>query len=264
MQLDPNDRLADKVAAGLVARRERGRWRTTQENAFALLALADYATRREADVPHHRVRAWIGDRAVIDARVTKRDDVRRGGSVPLDAVRDTTGTTAIVLAKKGTGRVHWRVGVKWTEADPPARSQGLVLATRILDEHGEVVTRMTVGRRYRVEVRIATDTPQQHIAVELPLPGGVDAIDRSLGHGVAARIASTVDSSALSHVELRADRAMLFFDELEPGRTVQQIAVLATAAGVYALPGATAEAMYEPETFARTPAARIEITPQAP
>ena len=152
MQLDPNDRLADKVAAGLVARRERGRWRTTQENAFALLALADYATRREADVPHHRVRAWIGDRAVIDARVTKRDDVRRGGSVPLDAVRDTTGTTAIVLAKKGTGRVHWRVGVKWTEANPPARSQGLVLATRILDAERAIYPPVPSGLDLRAQV----------------------------------------------------------------------------------------------------------------
>jgi uncharacterized protein YfaS (alpha-2-macroglobulin family) len=40
---------------------------------------------------------------------------------------------------------------------------------------------------------------------------------------------------------------------------VQQIPVLATAAGTYALPGAVAEAMYEPEIRARTAARRIEI-----
>jgi uncharacterized protein YfaS (alpha-2-macroglobulin family) len=45
---------------------------------------------------------------------------------------------------------------------------------------------------------------------------------------------------------------------------VQQVAVLATAAGTYAMPGAVAEAMYEPETFARTRAARVTIAPQSP
>lgn len=261
MQIDADNAAIDALAAGLVARRERGRWRTTQENAFALLALADYAARRESTAPRHRVRAWIGPRAVLDAQVNDRDATRRAGAAPVDTSKETADVT---LVRRGTGRVHWRVGVQWTEADPPARAQGLALRTRILDEHDAEVTRMVAGRRYRIEVQLATDTPQQHVAVEVPLPGGVEAIDRSLGHGIAARTASTYDSSELTRIELRSDRAVLFFDELDPGATVQQVAVLATAAGTYAMPGAVAEAMYEPETFARTRAARVTIAPQSP
>ena len=261
MQLVPDDPRVDALARGLAARRVRGRWRTTQENAFALLALASYAASREAEVPDHRVQAWIGDRPVLDAEVRGFDTVARGGAVALDALRVGPDRDAaqVVLRRVGAGRVHWRVGVRWTEAAPPPRAQGLSLDTRILDEDDVAVTALVAGRRYRIEVVLASDTPQQYVAVDVPLPAGVEAVDRSLGAGVAARAAATVDSRGLSHLELRPDRVLLFFDTLEPGTTVQQIPVLATAAGTYALPGAVAEAMYEPETRARTAARRIAI-----
>lgn len=261
MQLAPEDPRVDALARGLAARRVRGRWRTTQENAFALLALASYAALREAEVPDHRVQAWIGDRPVLDARVRGFDAVARGGAVALDALRvgPEPDATEVVLRRAGAGRVHWRVGVRWTEAAPPPRAQGMSLETRILDEDGAAVTTLVAGRRYRIEVVLTTETPQQYVAVDVPLPAGLEAVDRRLGAGASARAAGTIDDPGLSHLELRPDRALLFFDDLEPGTTVQQIPVLATSAGTYALPGAVAEAMYEPETRARTAARRITI-----
>lgn len=262
LQVSPDDARIDKLARGLSTLRVRGRWRTTQENAFALLALAEYAQRREPTTPDHRVRAWVGRHPVLDAQVTAFDAQARRGEIGLDALRESAGapdTTQVVLRREGRGRVHWRVGVRWTEADPQPRAQGITVRSRILDERGAVVTQLVAGRRYRVEVAVAADMPQRFIAVELPLPAGVDAVERHLGHGIAARAASTIESSALSHLELRPDRALLFFDALEPGTTVQQVAVLATAKGSYAVPGATAEAMYEPELRARGAATRIEI-----
>jgi uncharacterized protein YfaS (alpha-2-macroglobulin family) len=261
MQLMPDDPRVDALARGLAGRRTRGRWRTTQENAFALLALASYAALRESVVPDHRVQAWIGARPVLDAKVRGFDTVARGGAVALDALRvgPDRDATQVVLRRSGAGRVHWRVGVRWTEATPPPRAQGLVLETRILDEDGTPVDAMIAGKRYRVEVALTSDMPQEYVAVEVPLPAGLEAVDRSLGAGAAARAAATVQSRALSHLELRPDRVLLFFDDLEPGTTVQQIPVLATAAGTYALPGAVAEAMYQPEIRARTAARRIDI-----
>lgn len=268
MQVRPGDGRIDGLARGIAARRQRGRWRTTQENAFALLALAEYAGRRKAAAADHRVRAWIGSRAVLDTTVRGFDATTRGSRVGLDALgepgRPVT-DTRVLLRREGRGRVHWRVGVRWTEADPQPRAQGLAVRSRILDDHGTPVTELVAGRRYRMEVAVESSTPQQFIAVELPLPAGVEADPHDLGHGIAARAASTIESRALSHLELRPDRALLFFDDLEPGTTVQQIAVTATSKGSYALPGATAEAMYEPETRARAKATRIEIVdPPAP
>jgi uncharacterized protein YfaS (alpha-2-macroglobulin family) len=261
IQLMPDDPRVDALAGGLAARRTRGRWRTTQENAFALLALASYAALRESVVPDHRVQAWIGARPVLDAEVRGFDTIARGGAVALDALRvgPDRDATQVVLRRSGAGRVHWRVGVRWTEAAPPPRAQGLALETRILDDDGAPVDAMIAGKRYRIEVVLTSDMLQEYVAVEVPLPAGVEAVDRSLGAGAAARAAATVESRALSHLELRPDRVLLFFDDLEPGTTVHQIPVLATAAGTYALPGAVAEAMYEPEIRARTAARRIEI-----
>jgi len=262
LQLMPDDPRIDKLARGVSASRRRGRWRTTQENAFALLAMSEYARTREASPPEHRVRAWIGPRSVIDAHVRGFEDGPRTGALGLDALGAAgvrTSDTRVVLRRAGHGRVHWRVGVRWTEAAPQPRAQGLGIRTWIIDTQGNRVTEMIAGRRYRVHVRIDSSTPQEFIAVEVPLPAGVDAVPRDLGHGIAARAAGTIENATLSHMELRADRALLFFDELEPGTTEQEIAVIATSKGSYAVPGATAEAMYEPETRARGVASRIEI-----
>lgn len=258
----PDDPRVEKLARGLRDRREAGRWRTTQENAFALLALAEYAAAREPEVPAHRIRAWIGPRAVLDAEVAGFDRVSRGGSVDLDAALRSAGrgrTTEVVLQREGRGRAFYRIGVEWAEADPPARAQGLALERRILDEHGSPVTELVAGRRYLLELTIDTPAMQHWLAVDAPLPAGLEAIDLSLGNAARARAPLGVRSSEVSHVELRRDRALVFFDELPAGEHVHTIPVLATTAGSWTLPGAVAEAMYEPETRARTTGSRIEI-----
>ena len=102
---------------------------------------------------------------------------------------------------------------------------------------------------------LETDGPQHHVAVEVPLPAGLEAVDLRLGAGARARVSGELVSSPyLSHHELRPDRVVLFFDHLPPGQTRHSVPITATTVGRFTLPAAVAEAMYEPETRARTTA----------
>ncbi|MCA9657881.1 MAG: hypothetical protein KC486_06015, partial [Myxococcales bacterium] len=134
LQVAPDDPRIEPLARGLTRSRVGGRWRNTQENAWALLGLARYAAARERDAPDHRLTAWIGAAQVLDverrapaappehARVAMPDLLR-----PL-APRGSDRTTHVVLDRDGPGRVYYRVGMEWaTTGEAPARSQGLGL-----------------------------------------------------------------------------------------------------------------------------------------
>jgi uncharacterized protein YfaS (alpha-2-macroglobulin family) len=59
---DPRNELVAKAVRGLMARRRAGRWASTQENAWVLLALARYFRTFEAAEPAFVSRVWVGER----------------------------------------------------------------------------------------------------------------------------------------------------------------------------------------------------------
>lgn len=270
LQLHPDDPVVDELAHGLRLRRSGGRWRNTQENAYALLALSAHAREREAVAPDHRIDAWVGARRLEAIEQHGRDPAPRERTVTMAELLGPLGsdrTATVVLDREGEGAAYWRLGMEWAAAGPaPARSQGLSLGRRLLDADGEPVDprSLRAGRRYLLELVLDTEVPQPYVAVELPLPAGLEAIDASLGAGGRARVAMPGDSTEdpwVDHQELHRDRVLVFVDELGSGRHVHTIPVLATTPGSYVLPAAVAEAMYSPEIRARTTATRVRVGP---
>ncbi len=259
-QVAPDDPRIEKLVAGLREARRGGRWRNTQENAFALLALSRYASAAESVTPEHRVQAWIGTTRVVDVEQLGFDVRPRSGVVSLrEALGDRRGDRAhVVIHREGQGRAYYRVGVEWTPQDAPARSQGLSI-------HRTIPTEIGVGDTAMIQVSLWADAAVHHLAVEVPLPAGLEAVDTALGGGARARVlGSETHSAFLSHREVRPDRVVLFFDSLPPGTTEHTIPIVATTPGRYTMPAAVAEAMYEPETRARTTVGVVRVFERAP
>src|SRR5258708_934761 len=65
--IDPRHALLPKLARGLLEERTNGRWRSTQDAAWALLSLDDY--RRAVELPSSRfeARAWVANELVLEA-----------------------------------------------------------------------------------------------------------------------------------------------------------------------------------------------------
>ncbi len=261
----PDDRRIDKLVAGLRDRRRSGRWRTTQENAFALVALSQYAATAEAVPPRHRIRAWVGGKVALDGQHRGYDSPANVGAVPMAVLAPALGsdrTTPLVLQREGDGRVHYRVGLQWATDDAPPRAQGLTLQTHVLDAEDTPAAPLQIGDTYALDVVLSTRAAQHHVAVEVPLPAGLEAIETDLGGGTRARLGKIepLHSRWVSHMELRSDRVLLFFDELPAGTYRHRVPVLATTPGTFTLPAAVAEAMYEPETRARTAVRQVEVS----
>lgn len=259
LEVAPEDPRIEKLVRGLRARRRGGRWRTTQENAFALIAMSRFAARFEPETPKQRVQAWIGPQRVVDAEFRGFDPDAVGGGVDLRRALEEAGEggSHVVVQREGTGRAYYRVGVEWTAPrDAPARAQGVSISRTLPSV-------VTLGESTRVDLELNTDAALHHVAVEVPLPAGLEAVDTQLGSGVRARVAEGTHTSWLvSHQELRPDRVVLFFDYLPPGTTQHSVPLVATTPGQFELPAAVVEAMYEPETRARTTRKTIVVTPK--
>lgn len=249
----PDDPLIEPLARGLTKARDTGQLRNTQENAYALLAMAGYSELRESVEPKMDVRAWVGADMVVDAGFQGRD---------LSLVHETTPVEGkdplVTLERIGKGRLYYRVGMQWAPRpdtiQPEAR--GIAIERTIFDARGALGERSLVaGEGGTLEVVVTTDARQRYVAIDVPLPAGLEAVDRSLGRGGASKSVRTSTgghSLPFSHHELRGDRVLVFVDHLPAGTYRYRVPVRATHEGVYSMPPATAAAMYSPEVSGNT------------
>lgn len=267
LAIEPEHALAPKLARGLLDARKAGRWSNTQENAYALLALADYAAIYEADEPHFQARVWLDREALARVDVAGRSFEVQEGFTPmaelLPAKRRAATASELLLERAGVGRMYYRVGLEWvsTASDLPARSEGLAITRSLRNVQGTIADDQAIatGDLLALDVTLETRSELTHVAVELPLPAGLEAIDLELGKGSAAMKISGNRAHWVSHQELRRDRAVVFADRLAPGTHVTTVFVRATTPGEYVMPPGTAEMMYYPEVYGRTSSRRVSV-----
>ena len=260
VRIAPDDALIEPLARGLTKARNSGQLRNTQENAYALLAMAGYAELRESVEPDMDVRAWVGADMVVDAAFEGRD---------LSLVHETApikGESPLVtLERLGEGRMYYRVGMQWAPKPDTIKPQarGIAIERTLFDARGALDDRSLVaGEGGTLEVVITADARQRYVAIDVPLPAGIEAVDRSLGRGGASKTVGTSTgghSLPYSHHELRGDRVLVFVDRLPAGTYRYRVPVRATHEGRYSMPPATAAAMYSPEVSGNTGARPVRV-----
>lgn len=264
---DATSELVPKLVRGLLGARRQGRWSTTQENVFALLALQAYFRRFEAVDPDFTARAWVGDAFAGAAEFHGRS----GGSVRLGLGLDALPASApLVLQKDGTGRLSYRLGLRYAPVSNalPALDRGFVVERRYegvddpkdvsTDEAGAVTVR--AGARVRVVLTLVAPTLRHHVALVDPMPAGLEPENPELA---TTRAGETQPWDWRwpwwEHEALRDDRAELFRTELHAGVYRYAYLARATTPGAYEVPPARAEEMYAPESFGRTASAKLYV-----
>ena len=248
----PDDPLIEPLARGLVRSRDRGSIRNTQEHAYALLAISGYTALREAVEPHLDVRAWIGPDLVLDDGFEGRDLSLRHGAADIDGT-----APRVTLQREGEGRLYYHVDMQWEPTLVEAQANGIAISRELLDDEGPLEGRALVaGEGGTLRATVTTDARHRYVAVELPLPAGLEAVDHSLGRTRRSRGASSLTAD---HQELRGDRVLVFVDELPAGTHEYEISVRATHEGTYAMPPASAHAMYAPEIAGNSGAETVRV-----
>jgi uncharacterized protein YfaS (alpha-2-macroglobulin family) len=114
---NPGSDLIPKVVNGLLAHRVQGRWNSTQENVFVLLALDRYFKTFEARTPDFVARMWLGETYAGEHQFAGRTTERHETEIPMAyLVEESLGGGEIqdlILSKEGPGRLYYRLGLRY-------------------------------------------------------------------------------------------------------------------------------------------------------
>jgi hypothetical protein len=247
------------LARGLLESRRAGRFRTTHDAAWALLALDDLGRARPVPDRGVSARVFLGDILLAGPHL-------QGASLAHIAVPASTliGAARQQLAFTADGPLYYRARLRYARRELPVVpvESGMFLrrAARLLDPEEQVSPDGTyrAGEMVQVDLDLATPSPRTAVVIESPLPAGFEPADADLKLG-GAWLREIEKTWPATRRELREDRVLYFIDELPAGVIHLRYVARAVTAGTFILPPARAEEMYAPETFARTAAESVTV-----
>ena len=286
VDVTPDHPFVGKMARYLVqARGTDGRYRTTQESAFALMALTEVVRTREKDTPDFVGKALLGGKQVAESEFRGRSMEVRRTALPMTQLPALGKAAAFEFVRDGkAGMLTYTAVLRYAPAEMPrtALERGLVVQ-RWIEPYGGggQLKSVRAGELVRIKVRVGTPAARSNVAVEIPLPAGLEAVDTTLAS--TARLSRGEPSAdtetdemeeareagvppwvlgfwnPFNHTELRDDRALFFSNELPPGVHTVSVVARATTPGDYLLVPARAEAMYAPEVFGRSEGSTFQV-----
>lgn len=280
LQVDPEHDVLPKVVEGLLGARVRGRWSSTQDTSWVLLALHRYFTVAEKVTPDLVARAWLGDGYAGDHAFQGRSTDTARITVPMSWVVET-GDTDLTLARDGVGRMYYRLGLSYAPKsltlDPAERGFTVTRRYAAMDDPDDVTRdddgtwRIKAGARVEVTLEMVAPSRRYHVALVDPLPAGLEPQNPDL-EGVAdlPPMAARPDDRAdwpwwwgvwYDHENLRDERVEAFSRQVWAGVHTYRYVARATTPGHFVVPPAKAEEMYHPETFGRTGTDRVVVVP---
>jgi uncharacterized protein YfaS (alpha-2-macroglobulin family) len=247
----PRSPEVPKLVQELITFQRDGHWGTTQQNAWALMALSGYYTAVEG--PGKPVSgALMAAEGKIPFTVNAKEPAVTHvlsfapAAVPL-------GKVTVVKEGKEPLFGETRFIVRPPVETQPRQNRGYAV-TRTYQKLGDdgapqEAGELRVGDRVLVTLRVETTRPGHFVAIDDPLPAVFEAVNpefrgRAVGGGDALTQAGISD-----HQEIRADRVLYFCDHLAPGAyTFSYLARVRSAGNVRAGP-TKVEEMYRPERF---------------
>jgi uncharacterized protein YfaS (alpha-2-macroglobulin family) len=238
-----------RLTKELLGFRQNGHWGTTQQNAWALLALAHYHAAEDGGKPVQGTLVRGGD--ALPFQVTKENPsvteaVAFSPMLPLGAM-------TVSNPSEGTLFGETRFVVRPPAAAQPRQDRGYAVSRtyRKLADDGTFAEAndLKVGDRILVTLRVETTRPGHFVAIDDPLPAIFEAVNPAFQTQQIGGTDAAVRAWASDHREMRADRVLYFCDHLPAGAfTFRYLARVRSAGSAMAGP-TKVEEMYRPERF---------------
>jgi uncharacterized protein YfaS (alpha-2-macroglobulin family) len=257
LEVAPDHALVPELARGLLAARTGGRWDNTQDNLFSLVALADYARRRQHAAA--TVKVALDGKALFSGKLGAGRPLHRV-RIPMAGLRPG----ALTLTADG-GAVAYSARIRSARSlEAAAEAQSGFSLTRTLEDPqtNQVRTLLSTGETVRVVLRVHATEARAHVALVDHLPAGLEAVnprlERSGDEGEDGH--DWQDEERFAAMELHDDRVAVFAERMGAGNDLEfSYLARATTAGTFLAPAATVEEMYRPDHRARTAATHLEV-----
>ena len=279
-RFDPKNQLAPNVVRWLMVARTAGHWETTQETAWALIALTDWMDATGELKADYSWKVELNMAAMGDGKAS-RDTVKQSTTLRQEVaslLRDT-GNALVISRGAGEGRLYYSAYLKTyvPVEDVRSLSRGLVVARQYFRSDDpcftdpkvacKPVTSAKVGDVVQVKLSIVAPNDLYYVVVEDPIPAGTEAVDTSLKTttqiGQAPKLTRIRSGDPFggyggwgwwwfSRTELRDEKVVLFATRLPKGVYEYSYMIRAGLAGTFKVMPTTGSQMYFPEVFGRS------------
>jgi len=277
-RLDKDNQLIPNVVRWLMVARKGGYWETTQETAWALIALTDWIKATGELRGNYDYAVFLNDKdkayGKVDAN-SARDSVKLYISVA-ELLKESNRLT--ISRSDGQGRLyytaHLRVFLPVQDIKPVSRGitvyRRYTLASCTAGPKCPEVKEVKLGDVIRVDLTIIAPNDLYYVVVEDPLPAGGEAIDRGLATtSLLEQMPQLLRQGARSYYwwwwrwysrsELRDEKVVLFADRLPKGTYEYSYTFRATLPGEYQVIPTLAREFYFPEVFGRSDGRLLSI-----
>lgn len=233
---------------------------TTQENAFALMALGKYARRISINT-HGRVRLTLPGNTGISGPLTS------GGGLA-----DIGPGQTVTVSVEGTGTAFATWSMEGIPANGTVKEEDTGISVRrlITTTAGEVVDpdALQQGELYHIILRVTSPHRLENGLITCLLPAGleiesntIDPAHRPIVHGTPETYNNRnaiISPLTSMHLEAHDDR-LLIFGDLPDGISEHRFLVRAVTVGTFALPAVEASCQYDPARHSAHGAGHITV-----
>jgi len=278
-RLAPDNALLPNAVRWLMAARQEGRWGTTQENAWALMALTDFAAKTGELQGEYRFQVGLNGKRVLGDDVRPENvDEARSVIVPIaDLLKDVG--NRIILERSPISRDQAEKGALYYSAYlktylpvplvQPLNRGILVMREYTLDgKPDEEISQAKVGDIIRVKLTLIAPSSLHYLIVEDPIPAGTEAVDTSLRTTSQLMDMPQFQRAdekdvwgwwIFSHTEIRDEKVALFANYVPAGTYEYTYLLRASVPGEFMVMPSVAYEMYFPETFGRSAGGRFTV-----
>jgi uncharacterized protein YfaS (alpha-2-macroglobulin family) len=273
------------LARGLLGQRQAGKYRTTQESAWALLALDDYRRVAEPEPPRFEASFSLAGRQLGKAGFGAGLPLSERYELPVAELLKQS-SASLRFEKQGSGQLFYEARLRYVRRELPRQplEAGFYVEKSLRAVSPEqlgtsappgVAGRVSAGDLVLVDLTLVTPAERRYVVLEDPLPAGLEAVDpkllttadwlRKTGIDEPADPDAMADDEASSYAqtsqrsEVRDDRALFFVEDLPAGLGHYRYLARATTRGRFVLPPTRVSEMYTPEVFGRTGGAELSV-----
>ncbi len=270
-QIRPDSPLLPKAALWLMNKRTRGHWRTTQETAYAILALADYIQVSGELSPDYAYEVYLNGALLHSGAVDATNALAPIPPITVSGDALLDGDNLVRFVKRGAGRLYYALTLRALHlsdgfmAVQPAGSGLRVTRWYETLEPADAVSDsdFAVGDLIRVHLSVEAADEAWYVIIEDPIPAGCEALNERLNTnsyvGGATPPPFRWYTYGYNRKEVHDDRVTLFATRLSTGRHEYDYLMRATMPGEFSVMPTEVYLMYDPDTWARSASKRVRI-----
>ena len=286
VSIDPQSDLNPNVVRWLMSAREAtGGWETTQETAFALIALTDWlAVTEELAADYEYGVAVNGAQVASSGATTATIPESAQASIAISDLYVEQANRVLLTRGDGAGNLYYtaHLTVFQNVEDVQALNRGIVVGREyslVSDDCGgfeqpdcPTITSAHVGDQVEVRVTLVAPTDLHYVVLEDPIPAGTEPIDTSLLTTSVVGQAPELDRTDpfyygwgwwwFSNTDLRDEKVVLSATYLPAGTYEYTYRLNVALAGEYNVIPTTAFETYFPEVFGRGDGVVFTVLPQ--